>query len=419
MYKAPRGTTDILPDDQPYWRFVEETAARLCEGYGYRRIDTPLFETSGLFQRSVGETSDIVEKETYTFDDRSGESMTLRPEGTASICRAYLEHGMHVLPQPLRLYTVRAPMFRYDRPQAGRYRQFHQIDVEAIGDPDAAVDAEIIELALRFFQGLGLTGTKLVLNSIGDRDTRPAYLKALRDYYKPLIDKMGADCARRYDTNVLRLLDCKTEICQEYAVDAPRSIDHLGGDGLVHWESLLGHLARLGIEYEVDHRLVRGLDYYTRTVFEVQPPVEGAQSSMGGGGRYDGLMEELGGRATPAVGLACGIERIILNLKRQEIAPGPLSRDPVIMVAFVGQEAHGAAVKLTSELRQVGLQALPAPAGKSLKAQMRHAGSVGATHTLILGEDEIRQGTVTIKDLATGDQRIVAAHEAASMLRGA
>ena len=206
-----------------------------------------------------------------------------------------------------------------------------------LATPDAAVDAELIELALRLFQGLGLTGTKLVLNSIGDRDTRPAYLKALRDYYKPLIDKMGADCARRYDTNVLRLLDCKTEICQEYAVDAPRSIDHLGGDGLVHWESLLDHLARLGIEYEVDHRLVRGLDYYTRTVFEVQPPVEGAQSSMGGGGRYDGLMEELGGRATPAVGFACGIERIILNLKRQEIEPGPPLSDPVIMVAFVGR----------------------------------------------------------------------------------
>ena len=418
MYRAPRGTQDILPEEQPYWRHVESRAAELCERSGYQRIDTPIFEASTLFHRSVGEASDIVEKETYTFEDRSGESITLRPEGTAAVCRAYLEHGMHVLPQPVRLYSVRAPMFRYDRPQAGRLRQFHQLNVEAIGEAGATVDAEVIELAWGIFASLGLRDLTLIINSIGDRACRAGYLEALRQYYAPHVPVLCADCKRRFDTNVLRLLDCKKESCQPYTANAPRSIDHLCGDCKVHWDDLTGYLKALGLAYSIEHRLVRGLDYYTRTVFEIVPPVEGAQATLGGGGRYDGLMEQLGGRPTPAVGFACGIERVILNLKRQGVQPATGVAKPVAVVAFIGDVAKPVAAKLASDLRAAGLAALLAPAGKSLKAQMRYATSVGAPNVILLGEDEVRQGLATLKNMTDGSQRPVAMGELAKALRG-
>ena len=417
MYKAPRGTADILPEEQHIWRYVESTASELCERFGYRRIDTPEFEAYGLFLRSVGEATDVVEKETYTFSDRSGDSMTLRPEGTASVCRAYLEHGMQVQPQPVRLYSVRVPMFRYDRPQAGRYRQFHQINVEAIGDGDASVDAEIIELFWRLLTTLGLKDLALVVNSIGDPACRPGYLDALRHYYEPHLPRLCADCKRRFQSNTLRLLDCKKESCQPYTAEAPRGIDHLCDECQAHWDQLTDYLGALGLPYAVDHRLVRGFDYYTRTVFEVQPPVEGAQSTLGGGGRYDGLIQELGGRPTPGVGFASGMERLILNMKRQGGLPPPADDRPAAVVAFVGQEARAAAVKLASELRGDGLRALLAPAGKSLKAQMRYASAMGAPYVLILGEDELRQGLVAIREMANGQQRQVATAEVMAALR--
>ena len=417
MYKAPRGTADILPSEQPYWRYVEVEASALCERFGYRRIDTPVFEPSGLFLRSVGQDTDIVEKETYTFTDRSGDSMTLRPEGTAAVCRAYLEHGMHVQPQPVRIYSVRVPMFRYDRPQAGRYRQFHQLYVEAIGEADASVDAEIVELAWRLFERLGLRELALVLNSIGDPACRPGYLDALRQYYRPHLTSLCSDCKKRYQSNPLRLLDCKKESCHPFAAEAPRSIDHLCGDCKAHWEQLTASLEALGIPYAIDHRLVRGLDYYTRTVFELQPPLEGAQSALGGGGRYDGLVQELGGRPTPGVGFACGLERIILNLKRQGVGP-PDAQGPTAVVAYIGEEAKPAALKLASALRADGLSALLAPAGRSLKAQMRYVSAMGGPYALILGEDEVRQGLVTVREMASGQQRQVALGDVGEALRG-
>ncbi len=413
MYKAPRGTADILPEEQPYWRFVEARASELCEQYGYQRIDTPVFEESELFARSVGNATDVIEKETYSFADRSGDWMTLRPEGTAAVCRAYLEHGMHVLPQPVRLYSVRVPMFRYDRPQAGRWRQFHQINVEAIGNQDASLDAEIIELAWRFFAELGLRDLDLVINSIGDKDTRVAYVEALRSYYHPHLEGLCADCKTRFRANPLRLLDCKKQPCQPYLAEPPRSVDYLTGDSKRHWEELTGYLTKLGLDFIVDHRLVRGLDYYSRTVFEIQPPVEGAQSTLGGGGRYDGLIEQLGGRPTPGVGFACGVERVILNLKRQGIEPPPNGNLDAV-VAYVGDPAKEAAVKLASKLRAAGLQTVLAPAGRSLKAQMRYAGSLDAAHVLVLGEDELAEGTVTVRNMAGGEQRQVPLDEAPS-----
>ena len=417
MYKAPRGTNDILPQDQPVWRHIDAVSVELFRHFTYRRIDTPLFEEAALFLRSVGEATDLVEKETYTFADRSGDDMTLRPEGTAGVCRAYLEHGMHVQPQPVRLYTPRAPMFRYDRPQAGRHRQFHQINVEAIGDGAAVVDAEIIELAWRLFSGLGLTGLTLLLNSIGDPVCRPGYLAALTGYYEPLVDGLCPDCRRRLRTNPLRLLDCKKESCQPHLNSAPRTVDQLCGPCAEHWQVLTSLLEALGLAYTVDNRLVRGLDYYTRTVFEIVPPEVGAQRTLGGGGRYDGLMEQLGGRPTPGVGFAVGVERIILNLERQGVNI-PTPEPPQAVVAHLGAEAQKAALKLASSLRQRGIPTALAPAGRSLKAQMRYAGSQQASYVMILGDDEVRDGVVTVKTMSTGEQRQVPSGEVADLLAG-
>ena len=409
---------DVLPDEQPYWRLVEQVAAEVCDRFGYGRIDTPSFEASGLFHRSVGETTDIVEKETYTFNDRSGESVTLRPEGTAAVCRAYLEHGLHVQPQPVRLYSVRAPMFRYDRPQAGRLREFHQLNVEAIGEASAAIDAEVIEVAWTFFRTLGINDLTLTLNSIGDKTCRPVYLEALRHYYEPLLPELCPDCKRRFHTNVLRLLDCKQNQCQPHIAAAAKSVDFLCAPCKIHWAELTGYLAVLGIPYSPEHRLVRGLDYYTRTVFELQPNVEGAQSVLGGGGRYDGLIEELGGRPTPGVGFACGFERIILNLKRQGIQP-PAPAKPAAVVVSLGGSARDPAMKLASALRANGLSVLLAPAERSMRAQMRYVSSLEAATAVIVGEDEVRKGVAMVKDMTTGEQREVPIAEVVAALRHA
>ncbi|MFQ5934356.1 MAG: histidine--tRNA ligase, partial [Dehalococcoidia bacterium] len=315
MYKALRGTADILPEEQPYWRHVEQVASSLCQRYGYGRIETPIIEDYGLFVRGVGEVTDIVEKEMYTITDKGGDVIALRPEETAATCRAYLEHGMHNQPQPVRLYSITAPMFRYSRPQAGRLRQFHHFNVEAIGDPDATVDAEVIAVSWQLFQELGLQGLSLLVNSIGDSRCRPGYLEALREYYSKERGRLCRDCKARLEKNVLRLLDCKEEGCQPLIASAPRSADYLCGDCEGHFRDLGRYLKLMEIPFTVDHRLVRGLDYYTRTVFEIQSADEGAQNALCGGGRYDGLMEELGGRPTPGVGFAGGREWVILHLK--------------------------------------------------------------------------------------------------------
>ncbi|MBI4202887.1 MAG: histidine--tRNA ligase, partial [Chloroflexi bacterium] len=403
MFKAPRGAVDVLPDEQNYWRYVEEKAASLCERFGYRRTDTPIFEEAGLFVRSVGEATDVVEKEMYTFEDRSGESMTLRPEGTAPVCRAYLEHGMHVLPQPVRLYLSRAPMFRYDRPQAGRYRQFHQLSVEAIGDPDASVDAEIIQLGWSYAQDLGLRGLSLAVNSIGDPACRPAYLVILKDYYRAHLSHLCQDCRNRYERNPLRLLDCKQERCHPYIASAPRSSDHLCNACKEHWNQLLGYLEALGIPYGASHRLVRGLDYYTRTVFEILPPEEGGQSTILGGGRYDGLIQQLGGPPTPAVGFACGLERVILNLKRQEVPVPEISPRPVVIV-HMGLPATHYAMGLAARLRKDGLTVILAPAQRSLRAQMRYASAVSARYALVIGENEVERRSASVRDMDAASQ---------------
>ncbi|MGQ9573104.1 MAG: histidine--tRNA ligase [Dehalococcoidia bacterium] len=413
-YRAPRGTVDVLPQEQPYWERVYQVATRLCQLYGYARIDTPIFEEAALFSRGVGQTTDIVQKEMYVFKDRGDELMALRPEGTANVCRAYIQHGMYNLPQPVRLYYW-GPAFRYDRPQAGRQRQFTHFGCEAIGEEDAALDAESIELPWRLYQELGITDLTLQLNSIGDPKCRPGYLKALRSYYQDKLDRVCPDCRARFQENPLRLLDCKVEECQPVIAGAPPFTDYLCEECARHLQDLCSYLEALAIPYTINPRLVRGLDYYTRTVFEFQPPTEGAQNTIGGGGRYDGLIEELGGRPTPGVGFATGIERIIANLKRVGAAI-PAAAKPVVFVAYQTAAARTAAAKLASDLRRAGIGAVMAVGGRSLKAQMRQADAAAARYAAILGKEELATGTVMLRRMEDGQQERVAIRDARRLI---
>ncbi len=403
MFQSPRGTADILPEDQPYWRFIEDKIVRICQLYGYRRIDTPVFEDAGLFMRGVGEETDIVQKEMYIFEDRGGNKLTLKPEGTAPICRAYLEHGMPNLPAPVKLYYM-SPSYRYERPQAGRYREFHQFGFEAIGDADPALDAEVIEMAWQFYVSLGMGQLHLKLNSIGCKNCRPVYLAKLKEYFTAFKKELCQDCHNRLEGNTLRLLDCKNLNCRKLQVSAPGSYQNLCPDCAAHFEQLQKYIVLLGLPIEIDHCLVRGLDYYTRTVFEIQPEIEGAQSTIGGGGRYDGLIAELGGKPTPALGFATGIERIVTNIKRQNL-PVPPVGNPGVFVAYLGDAAKTAAVNLTSSLRQSGICAVQAPGGKSLKAQLRQANTLAVRYTLILGDDEIKSGSIQMRDMQSSEQK--------------
>ena len=415
MYRAPRGTSDILPEEQVYWRYVEQKAVNICQLYGYERIDSPVFEDTGLFTRSVGQGTDIVEKEMYTFADKGGNKITLRPEGTAPVCRAYLEHGLHNRPQPVKLYYLCA-IFRYERPQAGRYRQHFQFGCEAIGDDDPTIDAEVIDLAWQFYLSLGLHHLTLQLNSIGCKQCRPGYLHALKDYYANYSKELCADCKVRLKRNPLRLLDCKKSSCQQVADAAPRSVDHLCPRCQTHFNRLKECLKLLQIPFAVNHRLVRGLDYYTRTVFEIQPEAAGTQSTLCGGGRYDDLIEELGGKPTPAIGFAMGIERIILNLKQQAIPIPPLPR-PQVFIANIGDEARDEAIKLASRLRQSGVGIIVATGNKSLKAQLRQANNLGVRYAVIIGEEEVKSGTASFRDMTTAEQKTVTASQLVGLLK--
>ncbi len=403
LFQAPRGTADVLPEEQRYWRYFRSSAEEIARRFGYQRIDTPIFEDARLFIRGVGEATDIVEKETYTFEDRGGDEITLRPEGTAPVCRAYLEHGLHNLPQPVRLYYL-GPYFRYERPQSGRYRQLNQFGIEVFGDGDASVDFEVIEVAWRFLELVGLRELSFSINSIGDSVCRPAYIEKLKEYYRARVDKICEDCKRRMERNPLRLLDCKQDRCQTVIAGAPRSVDYLCEACKQHWDELQAHLKSVGLGYEVNHRLVRGLDYYTRTVFEIAPLGGGSQSTIVGGGRYDGLIEELGGRPTPGIGYGMGVERVIENLKRQEV-PVPDYLGAKLLIAYVGDGAKAEAVRLSSELRRAGSPAVLGPSGRALRRQLSYANSINATHALILGEDELVKGIVVLRDLVKGEQR--------------
>lgn len=402
----PRGTNDILPDEAARWRHVESLYRRtfLCAGYG--EIRTPVFEHTELFQRGVGADTDIVEKEMYSFTDRGGRSVTLRPEGTAPVVRAYLEHGLHGQPQPIKLFYVSSPMFRYDRPQAGRYRQFHQAGAEVFGAADPAADAEVIALAAGFFRALGLRGFSVRLNSIGCPGCRPAYRERLRTYYAPHLGAVCDDCRRRFEQNPLRLLDCKRD--RALAAGAPSVLEHLCGDCASHFRAVQEYLHDLGVDFVLDPGIVRGLDYYTRTVFEVVHGQLGAQSSLCGGGRYDGLVEACGGPPTPAVGFALGMERLLLTLQQEGVAL-PVSGGLDVFVAIAGgageaDQARRAAAVLVARLRAEGVSADMDLAGRSLKAQMRYAAKYPARFVAIMGEEELARGTVALRDMERGTQ---------------
>lgn len=417
MYRAPRGTFDILPQEYPYWKFVIDKAISLCSLYGYQPLSTPLFEDARLFTQAVSQGTDIVDKEMYVFQDKSGQELALRAEGTAPVCRAYLEHGLFNLPQPVKLYYI-ASAFRYERPQAGRFRQHHQFGFEALGDADPALDAEVIEMAHRFFFSLGLSGCAIQLNSIGCKLCRPSYLEVLRQYYSGYKDRLCADCKVRLVRNPLRLLDCKTASCQHIAERAPQITDYLCQECQLHFQKVQKYLTALNISFHFNHRLVRGLDYYTRTVFEVEPQDKGGQSTLGGGGRYDNLIEELGGRSTPAVGFAAGLERVILNLKRQNLSIPEMPK-PLAFIACLGEEAKIKALQIASDLRAAEISVVVASGDKSLKAQMKHAHSLGIPYVLIIGEQELRNQSIVLRDMTSGQQRVFPIPEAFNLLKQA
>ena len=414
MLQTPRGTTDVLPSEQAYWSYVTAHFKSICNSYGYGEIRTPVFEDTRLFQRTVGEGTDIVEKEMYTFSDRGGDSLTLRPEGTAPVVRAYLEHGMHRLPQPVKLSYI-ASIFRYDRPQAGRLRQHHQFGVEALGEESAAIDAEIISLLLSLYRSVGLTEVSLQLNSIGDAACRPQYIADLAAYYRSHLHALCENCQNRLERNPLRLLDCKEDSCQPFISEAPHTLDSLCADCDTHFGTLKRSLEAMKISYTLNHTLVRGLDYYTRTVFEVWPETMGRQSALGGGGRYDGLARQIGKRDLPGIGFGTGIERIILNLQRQGIAPAD-EKQFSVYVATLGEQAGTYGTGLVDDLRQRGIRALTSYKPRSLKAQLRQAGNFQANYAVIVGDDELAEGQVLLRDLGSSSQESIAAPDVIATL---
>jgi histidyl-tRNA synthetase len=368
-------------------------------------LSTPIFEDAQLFTKTVAGGTDIGDKEMYIFEDKSGEELALRAEGTAPVCRAYLEHGLFNLAQPVKLYYI-GPTFRYERPQFGRYRQHHQFGFEALGEADPALDAEIIEMARQLFLSLGLSKVAIQLNSIGCKLCRPSYLEVLKQHYSNYTDSLCPDCKARLVKNPLRLLDCKKASCQELAKTAPKVQDYLCHECQLHFQSVQKYLGALSIPFQLNHRLVRGLDYYTRTVFEVEPREKGGQSTLGGGGRYDDLIESLGGKPTPGVGFAAGLERIILNLKKQKLAIQALPKLDAF-IAYLGEEAKIEAIKTASELRQAGVTIIMATGDKSLRGQMRQANSSGSAYALILGQQELSDQNVILRDMQSGEQQTI------------
>jgi histidyl-tRNA synthetase len=396
-FKAPRGTFDVLPEQQPVRARIEQLSRQMLERAGYGRIETPAFEDTELFARGVGQSTDIVQKQMFTFEDQGGRSLTLRPEGTAPICRAYLEHGMQKLAQPVKLWYA-GPFFRHERPQAGRYRQFNQIGAEAIGSDSPLVDAELIILLSDLIANLGVPGVRLRLGSLGTPAARTAYLDELRAYLRAHEGDLSEEVAERIDANPLRAFDADHEGTRRVMDQAPALLERLDPADAEHFDAVRGILDRNGIDYQLDPTLVRGLDYYTRTVFEFECEALGAQSGIGGGGRYDGLIEQLGGPATPAAGWALGVERIVLALAEEGSAP---SAD-VFVVADDGERER--ALALVTELRRSGLAADLDLGGRAVKGQMKQADRVDARYALILGADA---GKATLRDMGSGAEREV------------
>ncbi len=414
-YKRPIGTQDITPDMAIEWRYVEESFRQLAERYGYGELRTPMFEDTDLFLRSVGEETDIASKEMYTFEDRGGRSLTLRAEGTAPAVRAYLENHLHQTDRQrlVKLYYI-APIFRYDRPQAGRYRQHHQLGIEAIGSAEPAVDAEVISLAWHFYAQMGLKGVKLLINSVGCPACTPRYVEKLKQTLSNSLNALCESCQRRYYENPLRMLDCK--ICRDFMEPAPKLMEELCGDCERHMRGVLAVLDLLGVPYEIDHTIVRGLDYYTKTAFEFQFAGIGAQAALGGGGRYDGLVEKCGGPPTPGVGLGIGLERVLLARAQLGLTISLQGRKGIFIITM-GDSVWPEALRLLQELRLAGFKADVDYRRRSLKAQLRYADSELFAHAVIVGEEEWKRQIVGVKNLESGEQIEVPRAELLAYLR--
>lgn len=405
--QSVRGMHDILPEDQKYWRYIQKKSEALLEYYGFERIDTPVLEQAELFTRSAGETSDIISKEIYVLKTKGGDMLALRPEGTAPVVRAYLENGMNVRPHPVKLFYFE-PMFRHDEPQAGRYRQFHQLGLETIGDGSEAVDAELIFLAYKLLESVGLENFSVHINSIGDQNCRPAYVKALRDYLKNRSKKLCANCKVRLKENPLRVLDCKEEGCREVIKEAPQMVDFLDEASRLHFKHVLEFLDEAKIPYILDPYLVRGLDYYTRTVFEIMPDeAEGQQTTLVAGGRYDRLIEQLGGVKTPAAGWGMGIERIILAMKAKDVHVPESSPKPKVFLVQLGEAPKRKALPLFESFRKAGIEAKSSLGRDSIKSQLRIAHRLGVKFALIFGQKEALDGTIILREMDTGVQETI------------
>lgn len=402
--KAPKGTVDIVPGKSEKWQVMEDVFRSEAELNGFGEIRTPVFEHTELFLRGVGDTTDVVEKQMYTFEDKGGRSITLRPEGTAGAVRAMLENGLYNAGYPVKLYYLTS-CYRYEKPQAGRLRELHQFGVEMFGAAEPVADAQIIAMALSAFKRLGLEDVGLQLNSIGCPECRKEYHKALKEYFTARKDQLCDTCLSRLERNPMRILDCKSPECQEVAQGAPKITDYLCEDCKAHFAKVQEFLTALGIEFEIDPGLVRGLDYYTRTVFEF--PSKSLGFALGGGGRYDGLVEEFGGKPTPGLGFGLGLDRILMALEAQQVEFPQLPKCEMY-IATMGEEAQKKAFLLLDELHRCGIPADTDLCGRGLKAQMKYAGKIGAKFTMVLGDNELQEGKAEMKNMKTGEKRKIA-----------
>ena len=411
----PRGTQDFLPEKAELLFFINESATKFFQNYGYRPIVTPTFEKEELFKRSIGASTDIVQKEMYEFEDKAGRKMALRPEGTAPVVRAFIENNLQALPKPVKLYYI-GQMFRYERPQAGRYREFWQMGAEAIGSSDPALDAEVIELCYGYLASLGIKDLVLKINSMGCRDCRGNYVEELKKFLSGKVSDFCKTCSQRIDINPLRVFDCKQESCQEALSDSPKILDYVCDKDKAHFERVRAFLDAVEINYTLDPHLVRGFDYYTKTTFEVLLPTLGAQNALSGGGRYDYLISDYGGPQEPAIGFAFGTERIMLALESQNISVFTRP-DLDTFVVWLEEEQKTQAYKTTSYLRDKHLNVLMGLDGKSMKAQLKMADKLQARTALIIGEDEVKANLLTLKDLETGEQEKLSLEQTVDKLR--
>ncbi|MGM0921030.1 MAG: histidine--tRNA ligase [Bacillota bacterium] len=417
-FQIPRGTQDILPGDVERWQYIENTAREICRLYQYKEIRTPIFEHTELFQRGVGESTDIVQKEMYTFQDRKGRSLTLRPEGTASTVRAFVEKKLYAQPaQPTKLYYI-GPMFRYERPQTGRFRQFVQFGVEALGSNSPAIDAEVISLAMELYSAVGLKKLKLIINSLGDADSRKAHREALIAHFEPRIGEFCSDCQKRLQQNPLRILDCKVDRNHELMATAPSIMDYLNDESRAYFNKVQQYLTDLNIEFTVDPNLVRGLDYYNHTAFEIMSDAEGfgAITTLCGGGRYNGLVEDVGGPETPGIGFGLSIERFLAALDAENVEL-PIEQSIDCFVVALGDKAKDRSVSLVYELRKAGLTAEKDYEDKKMKAQFKAADRFKAKFVAVLGDDEIEKNIISVKNMETGSQVEVALDELTAYIK--